>query len=254
MAEKNHRWAATIGWMKPGAVDKDAVADLFEMTPPDVNVTIHTNFWSLKMVNKDRFERSRFNDLIDDLVPIAKDLVRYQSPDCLAVTGDLIQAAMGKAWNEELARRVQEATDRPVQTSMTAVADGLRSLGVDQVAVASPYREEHRAYSARYLEEAGFRVLAVQGHETNSLQEIRALPKDAPFQTGKLAFESAPGAQAIFLACPVWTPDSHVEPLEQACGVPVVTMLNSMVWRALTNVGYPRPVRGYGRLLERIGS
>jgi arylmalonate decarboxylase len=202
-------------------VDKGAVADLFEMTPPDVNVTIHTNFWSLKMVNKDRFDPARFAGLIDDLVPIAQDLVRYQAPDCIAVTGDLIQAAMGVEWNLELARKVQAATNRPAQTSMTAVADALRFLGAQRVAVASPYREEHRGYSAGYLKEAGFEVLAVEGHETNSLQEIRALPHDAPFQTGRRAFEAAPGAQAIFLACPVWTPDHAIEPLEQACDVPV---------------------------------
>lgn len=104
------------------------------------------------------------------------------------------------------------------------------------------------------MEEAGFQVTAVLGHDTGSLAEIRSLPEDGPFHTGKRAFEASCDAQALFVACPVWAPDSHTVALEQACGVPVVTMLNTLVWRALTTLKYPRPVHGYGRLLASIGA
>ena len=39
--------------------------------------------------------------------------------------------------------------------------------------------------------------------------------------------------------------------LEEATGVPVLTILNTVIWRGLHELRHPGGVQGYGRLLER---
>jgi maleate cis-trans isomerase len=64
----------------------------------------------------------------------------------------------------------------------------------------------------------------------------------------------APGAEALYLPSLSWGAERYAERLEQELGIPVVTLYNSIVWAALTAIGYPAPVGGYGRILRMVGS
>ena len=93
-------------------------------------------------------------------------------------------------------------------------------------------------------------VTAISGYHTNGHAEIHALPMNTPYEKGKEVFLAAPGAEAIYLSCPLWhgATDS-IEKLEKEFDVPVLTMFNPILWKALNALDYKQPVAGFGRLL-----
>lgn len=242
-------WKATIGWITPGTVDK-TYQDFFRMTPPDVNLIIYTAPWALKMLHPGKFDKEDFLAQRDAILGSVQELLRYQDPGFFAVTGDLIQAAMGPKWVKELEKNIQELTGKPATAAATAVTDALAHLGAKKVAVGTPHRDDQNEHIRGYLEAAGLTVTAISGYHTNGHAEIHALPMNTPYEKGKEVFLAAPGAEAIYLSCPLWhgATDS-IEKLEKEFDVPVLTMFNPILWKALNALDYKQPVAGFGRLL-----
>ncbi len=238
-----------IGWIKPGAVDR-AVEDVFALLPPGVEMSILTSTHSLSMVNVDHFDAEAYPKRVDEVLDLVGQLDRYARPDVFAVTGDLIQSAMGVTWDRQLRDTLARVTGRPAITSMTAVTDALTRLGARRVAAASPYRPDQNAFMIRYLEEAGFSVVAMEGYACPNIRAIKALPDAAPLELARRVFGLAGEIDAFYMPCPVWRAEPFVESLEQTFGVPVVTNVGSFIWSALSAMGYPSGVKGGGRLLE----
>jgi maleate cis-trans isomerase len=241
---------ATMAWLVPNSFERES-ADVFGMTPPDVRLAIFTNTVALSMANAARFDADAFDrqqrEVILDSV---RGLVTSARPDFTAVTGDLIQAAMGVQWDLALRDAIRAVTGTEATTAMTAITDALTFLGARRVSVASPFRDDQNVHVRRYLEEAGFEVTAIRGFETHGTAEIRALPADAPMTLGMQVFSADPRAQAILVPCPVWRVSPHIVPLEEASGVPVLTVLNTFVWSGLRALRHHGGVAGYGRLLQ----
>ena len=76
----------------------------------------------------------------------------------LAVTGDLVQCALGSEWNRTTRAMVEAATGRPAATAMTAAVDALREVAATRVVVASPVSRGKLAAVREYLEAAGFAI------------------------------------------------------------------------------------------------
>lgn len=245
-------WRAHIGWIKPGPVSK-TIDQFFGLTPPDVNIVISTTMWSLKMTNQREFDPASIQDGQAQMVAMARDLMAYEAMDFLAVTGDLVQAALGTEWNRTMKAMVEDATGRPAATAMTAAVDALREVGATRVVVAAPVSQGKLAAVRACLEASGFGVTGAEGIDTASSHDIRSLPVDAPHQLATAAFRAYPGADAVYLPSLTWRATEYAARLERELGVPVVTLYGSLIWRALTAIGYPEPVRGRGSLLARIG-
>jgi maleate isomerase len=243
---------ARLGWVKPGPVSR-AIDRFFAVLPADVDVVISTTNWSLQLTNREQFDAGAIDRPIETLVAAVRDLHSYDPIDVAAVTGDLVQAALGPDWNEAARRAVQEAVGLPALTAMTAATDALRAVGARRLAIATPVSEAKNAAVRAYLEAEGFRVERIVSLGTASSQAIHALPADAPYRAGVAAARSAPEADALYLPALSWGAERHAERLEQELGIPVVTLYNSIVWAALTAIAYPTPVDGYGRLLRMVG-
>jgi maleate cis-trans isomerase len=251
MLEQEPRWVANIGWIKPGPVSK-TLDHFFRLTPPDVNFIISTTTWSLRLTNVERFDQASLPNALETMVAAAQDLMNYEELDFLAVTGDLLQSALGLAWNQALRAALEDATGKPAATAMTAATDALRAMGVTRPLVVTPVGEAKNEDVRAYLEASGLDVAAIQGVPTRSTQEIKALPPTAPYDMAQSAFGEASGADGIYIMSVRWRSTEFAERLERELGVPVITNFGSLIWRALTAIGYPSPVRGYGRLLGSI--
>ena len=101
-----------------------------------------------------------------------------------------------------------------------------------------------------YLDAAGFEVTAIAGATTVTTDDLRRLPDDLAYRLAHEVFAAAPGAEAVYIACPVWRGVSgSLARLEEELGVPVVSMFTPVLWSALRQLGIETPVRGYGTLL-----
>jgi arylmalonate decarboxylase len=242
----------TIAWLKPGGVDR-IETDVFAMTPPDVNLKIFTSTLSKYMMERPEFDPGPFNGALRDLIlESVRDVAETVHPNYVAVTGDLIQAAMGYKWDSALREDIRAAAGVDATTAMTAVTDALTHLGARRVAVATPYREEQYSNFKRYLEDAGFEVTAIAGCPTHSIGEVKALPAGTPLRLGKEVFAMDTRADALYVACPLWRVSPYIAPLEEAIGVTVLTVMGAFIWNGLRAIGHPGGVQGYGRLLEKV--
>lgn len=252
MPESTSGWAASIGWIKPGPVSK-TLDHFFRLTPADVNFVISTTTWSLRLTNVEQFDPDSLPDSIQTAVQLARDMMTYEDLDFVAVTGDLLQSALGFQWNQALRSALEDATGKPAATAMTASTDALRAMGVARPAVVTPVGDAKNRDVRSYLEAAGFDVATIHGFQTRSTREIKALPPTAAYDAARLAFAEAPGADGIYVMSVRWPSTEYADRLEQELGVPVITNFGSLIWRALTAIDYPRPVTGFGRLLASVG-
>jgi maleate isomerase len=136
---------------------------------------------------------------------------------------------------------------------MTAAVDALRALGAGRVAVATPVSAAKNEAVRSYLVAEGFAVERITGLAISGSRAIHELPADAPYRAALAVAREAPGAEALYLPSLSWGAERHAERLEQELGLPVVTLYGSLVWAALTAIGYPSPVAGHGRLLRMLG-
>jgi len=250
--EPTPTWTANIGWVKPGPVSK-SIDQFFRLTPPDVNIIISTTMWSPKVVNAKRFDPASVHNGIEAMVQMVRDLLAYEELDFVAVTGDLVQCALGIEWNTTLRTALEDDTAKPAATAMTAASDALREMSVTRLVVATPVTDVKNRDVRAYLEASGFEVLAIDGYPTQSSRDIHALPLSAPYDKARQVFAAAPDANGIYLPSLTWRATEFADRLEQECGVPVITLYNSLIWRALTAISYPTPILGYGGILERVG-
>jgi maleate cis-trans isomerase len=187
---------------------------------------------------------------------MARDLMAYEPLDFIAVTGDLYQAALGPEWNRSMRESVERETGVPATTAMTAVVDALREMGITRPVLGSPVSEAKNAPVRDYLEASGFIVPAMVGLDAGSSRALRRLPREAPYEVALRAFEAgqaAGGTDGIYLPSLSWGATQFAARLEAELGVPVITLYNSLVWRALIAIGYPTPMTGHGAILERVG-
>jgi maleate cis-trans isomerase len=223
------------------------------MLPPGLELLVHTKLWSQAMMHSGHFDASAFERRRNEILESAKELAGYGGIDFAIVSGDLIQAAMGPEWNRALCADVGRAGGFPATTAMKAVEDALRHLGGGAVAVATPFRDDQNEHVRGYLEAAGFRVTAIAGTATVTTDDLRRLPDDLAYRLAHEVFAASPGAEAVYIACPVWRGVSEsLARLEGELGVPVVSMFTAVLWSAMRALRIETPVRGYGRLLELV--
>jgi maleate cis-trans isomerase len=241
----------SIAWLKPGALDRDSM-DVFAMTPTDVRLQVFALPLSTAMMEAETFDGSGFDAVQrPQILDVVRGIAEYAHPSFTSVTGDLIQSAMGPTWDRQLRADIAAITGTRAATAMTAITDCLDWLGVKRLAVATPFRDQQNAHVLKYLTDAGYKVTAIGGYPTHGLAQVRALPHDAPLTLGKKVFAQDTSAGALLVACPLWAVGEHTAALEDATGVPVLSILNTMLWAGLNSMGHPGGVAGYGRILEK---
>jgi maleate cis-trans isomerase len=240
----------SIAWLKPGALDRNSM-DVFQMTPADVRLQVFALPLSTAMMEAESFDGSGFDAVgRPQILDVVRGIAEYGHPAFTSVTGDLIQSAMGPTWDRGLRDDIAAITGTSAATAMTAITDCLDWLGVRRVAVATPFRDQQNAHVLKYLTDAGYEVSAIAGFPTHSLADVRKLPHDAPLTLGKDVVARDRSAEALFMACPLWAVGEYTPALEDATGVPVLGIVNTMVWAGLHALGHPGNVTGFGRILE----
>ena len=157
---------------------------------------------------------------------------------------------MGKGYDGQLIRRMEEATGKPATTAATAMLDAFTAMGVRRVAIAAAWSEQTNAVLAAFMEAHGFKVVSQVAMGVVRNNDIGLLHPDTAFEHGRKA--DRPEADAVFLACGNWWTADIVDRLEKAIGKPVLTTNNTAIWHALKKIGVHTGVQNYGRLLREM--
>jgi arylmalonate decarboxylase len=191
-----------------------------------------------------------YDAVLDRIAPTAKALAQ-RGAQAIALMGTSLSFYKGAAFNRELTRRVARASGLPAVTMSTAVAEGLRSVGGRHLAVATAYNEEVNHRLEAFLHEEGFQVRTIRGLGVERVEDIHAVTQEELQDFCVEVFESAKGADALLVSCGGLHTLELLQPLEQRCGVPVVSSLPHALRAGVRLLGLSGRSPRYGKLLSK---
>jgi maleate isomerase len=170
--------------------------------------------------------------------------------DVIVQAGTAIAFFRGFGHDAELTRRITATTGIKATTSLTAVVEALRVLGIEKPAIATSYIADIDARLVDVLEKSGFAVAAIKGLGIKRSIDMGRVEPAETYRLAKQVARSAPGADGILVSCGNLRSFEVIEPLETDTGLPVVTSNQAGLWRALRLVGVNERVPNLGRLLR----
>jgi arylmalonate decarboxylase len=197
----------------------------------------------------ERLTPEGYDGVIDRVGELARALAT-EGAEAVALMGTSLSFYRGYAFNEQLKATIREASGLPPTTMSSGVVEGLRATGVRRVAVGTAYIDEVNSRLRQFLVDSGFEVLAVQGLGIDVVGQAGSIPPDALVELGQRVFAASPGADGILISCGGLRTLDVTVPLENACGVPVISSTPAAFWAAVRLVGLSGAAPGYGRLFE----
>jgi arylmalonate decarboxylase len=192
-----------------------------------------------------------YDEAIERVVPVAEQLAG-QGATAIMVIGTSLTFYRGAAFHDELIGRIGAATGLPAGTMSSAIVDGLRAVRARRLAVATAYTDEVNGLLAAFLRQHGFEIRSLQsvGAATRVGDAARTTERDIQEISIK-ACREADGAEALLIVCGGLKTLEIGEPIERACGIPVVSSMPAAIWAAARLVGDSgRTGPGFGRLLS----
>ena len=170
--------------------------------------------------------------------------------DVILQAGTAIAFFRGFGHDRELSERISATTGIKATTSLTAVVDALRTLGINRPAVATSYLAEIDARLVEVLEQSKFKVAAIRGMGLKKSIDMGKVLPDKTYALAKEVAGSAPEADGILISCGNLRSFEAIEALEKDTGLPVVTSNQAGLWQALRMVGIRDQLPNLGRLLR----
>ena len=178
------------------------------------------------------------------------ELLDREGVDVINVGGSPVVTAYGMAGHARLLEEIGARVSRPFVTALQAEIEGIRAVGANRVAIASPYPTAQTQRRVGILEEEGFRVVGAESLDIERNRDIAVLdPADVADFAVRVA-ESSPIAEVVYLPCGSLPVISVIEEIESRTGLPVVACAQAQVAACLKRVNYPTAIEGYGRLLR----
>lgn len=221
-------WRSRISLMIPSS-NTTMESEFWGYAPE--GVSIHTSRLPLRRVTeKELVDMSDEAERCAELLADAKvDVIVYG-----CTTGSLIK---GKGYDEEIERRINEATGIPAISTARAVLDALNEKGVKKIAVATPYTDEINQKEKDFLTENGFEVSEIKGLGIEENIEIGKQPPYIAYCLGKEVIRAHPKAEALFISCTNFRTFGIITALSRDIGRPVVSSNQASLWRALQECG-----------------
>jgi arylmalonate decarboxylase len=191
-----------------------------------------------------------YDAVLDRIAPTATALAK-RGAQAIALMGTSLSFYKGAAFNRELTHRVTQASGLPAVSMSTAVIEGLRSVGGKRLAVATAYNDEVNHRLESFLHEEGFQVLTIRGLGVEKVEDIHAVTQQGLLEFSAGVFEATQGADALLVSCGGLHTLDLLQPLEQRCGVPVVSSLPHALRAGVRLLGLSGRVPGYGKLLSQ---
>ena len=170
--------------------------------------------------------------------------------DVILHAGTAIAFFRGFGHDRKLSERITATTGIKATTSLTAVVDALRTLGITRPAIATPYLAEIDTRLVEVLERSNFKVAAIRGMGLKKSIDMGKVLPDKTYALAKEVARSAPDADGILISCGNLRSFEAIEALEKDTGLPVVTSNQAGLWQALRMVGIHDPLPRLGRLLS----
>ena len=170
--------------------------------------------------------------------------------DVILQAGTAIAFFRGFGHDQELSRRIANATGIRATTSLTAVVEALRALGIKRPAIATSYLPDIDARLVGVLEQSGFQVAGIRGMGLKRSIDMGKVMPDETYRLAREVASAASDSDGIFISCGNLRSFEAIERLETETGLPVVTSNQAGLWQTLRMVGVSEQLPSLGRLFR----
>ena len=225
------------------STDLTSESDAARVLPPS-GVAIHTTRVS--------FENPTTPESLMRMQPLLSDAARLLVPDiplaavwysCTAASAIIGDAAVEAAIS-------MGRPGVPVVTPPLAVRHAFASLGIDRVAIVTPYLRQTTAGLIEYFEKAGLNVVSSLSLSIEDDRDMARVTRSCILSAAAAA--DHPDAEALFISCTALPAMSLVVEIEEILAKPVVTSNQAALWRLGQLAG--RAPKGPGRLFAAMRS
>jgi len=219
--------------------------------PPEAHLMYPTGVRFLATgVSLERMTPAGYDQVVGRIVPAAQKLTA-QGANAIDVMGTSLTFYKGAGFNRQLQETITKTTGLRCTTMSTAIVEGLKAVGGHQLAVATAYNDEVNRRLQAFLEESGFRVLAIKGLGIERFEDRPPVTHDELFEFSVGVWKTAPRADAILISCGALKTLDLLGPVEDRCKAPVVSSLPHALWAGVRLLGLSGRAPGYGALLAQ---
>jgi maleate cis-trans isomerase len=235
-------WRARIGFITPSAVVENNAYEFYLMAPRGVTI-------ALTPMGMDVFAAGAAEDFLRRLPAATQELVN-RKVEVLVQAGVPQVVTGGWGFEDRLRQVVADVTDVPVATDIGACIEAMQALGMRRVAMLTPFDDALHEHLSRYVANAGIEVVAARSCRTPEFADFTIAPLSYPYRAARALFQSATGADGVWITGAALPSVGMIEALETDLGVPVVSSMQAMFWAGLRLARVSAQVAGYGRLLR----
>ena len=157
----------------------------------------------------------------------------------------------GPGWDDEMVRKIEDASGVPAVATSPSVLKALRFFGAKKLSIASPYPKWNNEKLRAYMEQSGFEVLNIDAEPEASKAGNQGINDQDPAAIVNFASKVChPDADVLFCSCTAWRSVEAIHELERITGKPVVTSNQATIWSVYRQLAKPMRVEGFGRLLN----
>ncbi|MFX0202578.1 MAG: aspartate/glutamate racemase family protein [Candidatus Hodarchaeota archaeon] len=237
-------WRAKLGLLVPAA-NGVCEMEFHKLISNIEGICLYTT----RMGGTGKLTISSLTDMLNE-VDDAAEKVAQAKVDLIVfacTTGSLVK---GVGYDQEIIKKIYQKTGIPGFSTSTAVINALKEMGINKIAVATPYTDEVDQRVRSFLEGNGFQVLNLKGLGIVDTVERSELSPIVAYRLAREVYNSNSEADGVFISCMNFRTVEIIESLERDLSKPVVTSLQATVWAALRKLGIHEPINGYGKLLR----
>ena len=240
-------WRGHLGKIAPAPATGRMVREFYEVVPEGIDITI-ASLLVQKVAKKD------MDDMMS-MVGRAAEVLAEKGVNAIYLGGVPPIVMKHPGYDLEVVEQLRKASGLPASTDMTGVMDAFRAMGLKRLVMATPFEGWVNDLIKKYVAPAGFDIVHMGGLPLASGSERKALPLHVEYTFTREVFRQCSSeVDGIYIPCGGWGTVHNVARMEQDFGKPVVTWFTAMIWWFLTTTGVRAPIRGFGSLLESIGS
>ena len=235
-------YRARLGFLIPPG-NPTTEPEVIRLTPPGVSVhftrmVAHGVTGSLD--GQEERNRTQIAHLDDNVA-----LLSMVNPSVMVLAHTATSYTLGRQGEAELVERIQRSSGFRFITAFGSVVEALHRLGVERVAVGTPYSEASTQQCKANLEACGFKVVSIG--RLGGVQNIYDETAERAYSLARQV--DSVDAQAVFLSGVGMPTVETLAMMEQDLGKTVISSTAAMMWNALRIAHVSAPINGFGRLL-----
>jgi maleate isomerase len=235
-------WRGTVGLIKP-TLRPGGLEEFIRLLPEGIGVL--PLFINIRRGTTDEFQEvlPAFESKVAELAEAGVDLIHPEGAPPFMVHGLEGERQIIGQWHARYGV--------PIVTAPMTQVEAMSALGLRRIVGVTYFSGDINQVFARYLSDAGFDVLGMDGMSV-PFQDVGRLSAHEVYAHTKAAFLRHERVDGVYMLGSGWRVLDIVEMLEQDLGVPVVHAIPARVWAIQHRLHVHQPIKGFGRLLAEL--